>query len=291
MTAALKPGLAALLLLLAMGSASPVRANYEISGIVGTPEYERLPGVVVKLSGATTREDTTGEDGAYSFKWLPAGDYTVTPVLENWAFDPPSRTYTGLSADQLEQHYFGTQVGFSVSGLVYSSFGAPIQGVAMVLSGDADLTDTTNAGGIYGFAGLPAGDYEVTPTRKGYTFNPASKSYAPLARDMTSQNFSGSPLGGSARVVGGENGYVDAARGEKATVLITPSVAGSVRLIIYTLRGEKVWGGSLEVEADKENSFEWDCRNQAGQLVAPGVYVIDLDGASITQTARIAVVR
>jgi hypothetical protein len=43
--------------------------------------------------------------------------------------------------------------------------------------------------------------------------------------------------------------------------------------------------------ADEESVFEWDCRNQSGQVVAPGVYVLTIDGAGMSETGKIAVVR
>jgi hypothetical protein len=284
-------GLAACILLLMAAAASPANANYEISGVVGTPSYERLSGVVVTLTGSAAMQDTTGEDGKYSFTGLAAGDYVVAPALENWAFDPPSRVYTGLSADQLDQHYFGTQVGFRISGLVYTNFGSPVAGAVIALTGDAGMQDTTDIEGRYSFNGRPAGNYEVTPELPGWKFEPESRAYEPLDSDRSSQNFTGLPKQGSARVVGGENGYIDAAKGEKATVYLSPYVTGTVRFTVYTLRGEKVYEAGQFVEPGVENSFEWDCANHSGELVAPGVYVIEMDGAGIAETARIAVIR
>jgi hypothetical protein len=58
---------------------------------------------------------------------------------------------------------------FSISGKVT---GAP--GVSVILTGPATATVTTSADGTYAFAGLPNGDYVVTPTLAGYAFSQTS---------------------------------------------------------------------------------------------------------------------
>jgi hypothetical protein len=44
----------------------------------------------------------------------------------------------------------------------------------VALSGDSSATAITGANGNYAFAGLANGSYTVTPSRAGFTFNPAS---------------------------------------------------------------------------------------------------------------------
>ncbi len=265
--------------------------DYEISGIVGNTSYERLEGVVVSLTGDAEMTDTTDAEGIYAFTGLVTGDYVVEPWLEGWSFEPARRTYTGLDADSLNQHFIGTQVAFRISGHVFTSTMSLVEGVVVALSGDATMADTTDAEGFYSLAGLPAGNYMVTPSMRGYDFSPASRTFDYLLADHDHENFIAAALGGSVKVVGGQSGYVDPARGEKATVIVLPRVPGSVLITVYTLRGETVFEARHPVEADEENTFEWDCTNRDGQAVAPGVYVLRVDGAGMTETRKIAVVR
>lgn len=281
--------LVALFLVLGLPGAS--RGGYEISGIVGNTSYDRLEGVVITLTGAAATQDTTDSEGKYGFSGLAGGDYVVTPSLESWSFEPPRRTYTALDADSLNQYFIGTQVEFEISGRLVSTRGHLLEGAVVTLTGDADKADTTDAEGFYSFSGLPTGDYRTEPSKAGYDFSPASRSYNPLDADRRLQNFIATTLSGSVRVVGGANGYVEPERGETATVTVVPRVSGNVRVIVYTLRGEIVFEVNQPVEMDEENTFEWDCKNQGGQVVAPGVYVLKVDGAGMSVTRKIAVVR
>lgn len=62
-------------------------------------------------------------------------------------------------------------------------------GVTVTLSGDADDTFETEAGGAFSFADLPSGDYVLTPTLAGYTFAPESINVSIVAADQTDQDF------------------------------------------------------------------------------------------------------
>ncbi|HMO65972.1 MAG TPA: hypothetical protein PKE47_12250, partial [Verrucomicrobiota bacterium] len=53
-----------------------------------------LSGVRVGLSGPAGRSDETGADGAYNFKQLGTGAYTITPSRPGTIFEPPSRAVT-----------------------------------------------------------------------------------------------------------------------------------------------------------------------------------------------------
>src|SRR5450759_135931 len=50
-----------------------------------------LADVTINLTGETTDHKTTHDDGSYSFENLKGGDYTVTPSLAGYIFDPTSR--------------------------------------------------------------------------------------------------------------------------------------------------------------------------------------------------------
>jgi flagellar hook assembly protein FlgD len=86
-------------------------------------------------------------------------------------------------------------------------------------------------------------------------------------------------------------GYVEPDAGEVATVVMVPRVSGSVRITVFSLRGEVVFEMGGAVEMDTENLFEWDCRNKDGQVVASGVYAIKVEGAGMSEMLKVAVVR
>ncbi len=157
-----------------------------------------IGGVPVNLAGAgpdgifgtpddITRTTTTDNNGIYSFPGLPAGSYRVS------ANNPPGLTPTqtqpnavGLAAGQnIDTLDFGfTGQRGSIGDTVYNdtngnstqdSGETGIGGVTVNLIGagpdgqfgttdDFTRTTTTDNNGIYGFTGLPAGNYRVTVT-------------------------------------------------------------------------------------------------------------------------------
>jgi uncharacterized repeat protein (TIGR01451 family) len=79
---------------------------YTISGTVSALGGGSLSGVTVALSGAGTGTQTTDAQGQFTFNNLaPGGTYTVTPALNNFTFNPQSRTYGNLNASQAAANF------------------------------------------------------------------------------------------------------------------------------------------------------------------------------------------
>jgi hypothetical protein len=87
---------------------------------------------------------------------------------------------------------------FTISGQITSS-GAALSGVTVTLG--TGQTTTTNTSGNYSFTGLANGTYSVTPSRSGYTFNPASQNVTISNGNQTTVNFTGSLSTATARAV------------------------------------------------------------------------------------------
>ncbi|MDE0073930.1 MAG: carboxypeptidase regulatory-like domain-containing protein [Gammaproteobacteria bacterium] len=131
-------------------------------------EGEGLAGVTVTLIGGPSDENftmMTDADGMYRFEDLRPGDYTVS-ISD---FDTRDYEFAATSQDvSVDLDETGT-VSFTgvllrtsgISGRV-SVEGMGLDGIAVTLSGAADGTKTTDAGGQYSFSGLAAGDYTVT---------------------------------------------------------------------------------------------------------------------------------
>ena len=129
---------------------------------------EGLPGVTVTLIGGPSDENftmMTDVDGMYRFEDLRPGDYTVS-ISD---FDTRDYEFAATSQDvSVDLDETGT-VSFTgvllrtsgISGRV-SVEGMGLDGITVTLSGAADATRTTDAGGQYSFSGLAAGDYTVT---------------------------------------------------------------------------------------------------------------------------------
>jgi hypothetical protein len=193
-----------------------VTPNLVISGRV-TQNGNAIPGGVrVKLSGSSTAQTLTNNQGNYVFSNLPGGgNFTVTPVSPNFDFTPANRTYTNLLSDQTAQDFVAVKNRFTISGNVSSNFEGgvyPLGGVLVTLSGAASNFTTTDSGGKYSFEG-PAGSYTVTPTKTGFSMTPASATLTITNQDATANFTTQGPQGLTGRIVFAEFGGTPGAPG------------------------------------------------------------------------------
>jgi hypothetical protein len=152
-----------------------------------------LSGVSVALSGSQTGSTVTDSSGYYAFTYLLAGgNYTVTTSRAGYSFVPSSQTFSNLS--------FNQTAGFVASVLVYnisgevSLNGVGIAGVTMTLGGSQSASVTTDGRGDYAFEGLAhGGNYNISPSAKGYHFSPPSQTFNALNGNQTA-NFVALPF-------------------------------------------------------------------------------------------------
>jgi cytoskeletal protein RodZ len=176
--------------------ATPVQAvTYSISGQV-TSNGSGLSGVGVALSGASSAGAITDANGNYAFTGLYNGSYTVTPGRTGYTFNPASSPQTVNGANTPGVDFIATPVQaatYSISGQVTSN-GSGLSGATVALSGASSATAITDANGNYVFTGLDNGSYTVTPSKTGFTFNPASSPQTVAGADITAANFSATPV-------------------------------------------------------------------------------------------------
>jgi hypothetical protein len=94
----------------------------------------------------------------------------------------------------------GTPPTYTITGAVS---GATLAGVTINLTGAATASATTDAGGIYSIASLVNGSYTVTPSKIGYTFNPANSAVSVSGANVGGTNFTATATGSSLRQMGG----------------------------------------------------------------------------------------
>jgi CSLREA domain-containing protein len=160
-------------------------ATLSISGTVRTGTNVALSGVTLTLTGAgiTTRTTTSAPNGTYTFTNVPAGSYVVTPSVAGRAFEPGSRTYTNITANQVTQDYVGRFV-WKISGQVRDLNDTGVPAVTMTLSGGQTGTTTTDLNGNYEFTGIVNGrTVTVTPIRATFAFNPASQTFPNISKN------------------------------------------------------------------------------------------------------------
>ena len=160
-------------------------------------EGEGLPGVTVTLVGGPAGESytrMTGADGEYAFTELRPGTYKV----DISGYDPRDYEFAATSQDVSVGLGETETVSFTgellrtagISGRV-SVEGMGLADIAVTLSGAADRSMMTDAGGQYSFAGLAAGDYTVTIAveSEAYVFDSMSESVTVVDDQSAIVNF------------------------------------------------------------------------------------------------------
>ena len=150
--------------------------TYTISGQV-TLSGSGFSGVTVTLSGSQSGSTVTDSTGNYWFTVAGAGNYTVTPSLTGYTFTPTSQTFNNISANQTAN--FTATPALTISGQVTLN-GSGLSGVTMSLTGSQTGSATTDSSGNYTFTVTSGGNYSVTPSLSGYTFNPPNASFTNL---------------------------------------------------------------------------------------------------------------
>lgn len=73
--------------------------------------------------------------------------------------------------------------------------GTALAGSTINLTGTATAVTTAGPTGAWSFAGLAAGPYVVTPSKRGFVFTPVSSNQTVVATDITGVTFLGQPVG------------------------------------------------------------------------------------------------
>jgi hypothetical protein len=133
----------------------------------------------------------TDDEGKYVFSGLGSGTYAVTAEKAGYTFNPASKTVPVDGADKTGKDF--TAISYVIQGYVRNASGSPMAGVTISLTGDMTRTKTTDEYGFYRFRSLPEGDYIVTPSKAGKTFEPASKAVTLNGANADKQNFVRSP--------------------------------------------------------------------------------------------------
>ncbi|MBI2266960.1 MAG: carboxypeptidase regulatory-like domain-containing protein [Armatimonadetes bacterium] len=145
------------------------RYRYDIGGTISDSQTGGpLSGVTVNLTGDSTASTTTDANGNYLFQGLANGNYTVTPSLAAYTFNPVNRAVTISSADVTGQNFQGTYTLKKISGRITWS-GTGVSGVTVSYTGPTSGSVTTDGNGYYDILNVSDGVYSVTPSHTDYT--------------------------------------------------------------------------------------------------------------------------
>jgi WD40 repeat protein len=154
----------------------------QVSGRI-TENGQPLGGALVRLAGDRNGQVLTDGTGLYSFSVPADGLYSIIPSRDFYSFDPQNVTFSNLSGDQT-YNFAGLKSTYSLEVYAKTPFDQSIAGATITLSGTAAGTVQTDARGYAVLRGLaPLGDYTLTVTKDGHTFDPPSKTWEFLVGD------------------------------------------------------------------------------------------------------------
>jgi predicted outer membrane repeat protein len=174
---------------------------YAISGNAGAP------GATLSYMDGSARTATADASGNYSIAVSYGWSGVVTPSKAGYTFSPAERTYAGVLADQAGQDYAATAIVFAVSG------STGIAGATLSYSDGGEKTATADGAGNYSFAVSYGWSGTVTPSLRGYSFSPESRTYANVLADQAGQDYAPTAIvyaiSGNAGIAGATLSYVD----------------------------------------------------------------------------------
>ena len=163
-----------------------------VSGSVKTASGAGVSGVLITFSNSGGSVTTDGS-GNYSITVPNGYTGTATPSKARYTFSPATRTYSSLTTNQTGQDYIGTPIAPTISGSVKTLSGTAISGVLITFSNGGG-TATTDVSGSYSVTVPINYSGMATPSKTGYTFEPASKSYSSVTTPKTGENYVGTPI-------------------------------------------------------------------------------------------------
>jgi hypothetical protein len=139
-----------------------------LAGTITDSQGAPLAGVRVQVVGPLTRTINTGSDGSYLFQ-LPVGTYDMTATL--YAYDPGTATDDVADGMTTTQNFtLNLSPAHSVSGTVSNlATGLPFAGATVKILNTPIPSTTTDANGMYLFASVAEGTYDVQASAPGFT--------------------------------------------------------------------------------------------------------------------------
>jgi len=155
----------------------------------------------------------------------------------------------------------------AISGHIRTAAGAGLN--AVILSGLPDNL-TTDTNGDYRLAVDPGWSGAVTPKKTGYTFDPASRQFTNVTRDMPNQDFLAAEAADGSFAF--PNPFNPQAEAVQIRFALKKPATASVKILDG--RGEVVreFANIAVALANSAQVIQWDGRNGRGDWVANGVY-------------------
>lgn len=175
--------------------------------------------------------------------------------------------------------------GLTLGGNVQDFSLAAIPTAVVQLAGNIATQSLAAGTGTYAQLNLWEGGYTVTPSAPGYAFIPASQSFSSFQATNTAVNFQGGPVNFDLT-----DNLFNPALGETTTVDYSV-LPGHVLVRVYTLRGVPVKTLVDSGHAAGAYTTTWDGRNENGEIVASGIYLVRVQADRLDEILKAAVVK
>jgi hypothetical protein len=176
------------ILSLSIGVTRGFAGDKKISGHVRTSSGNEISGATITFSNGEG-STTTDSSGKYEQKVKEGWSGTATPSKVDYNFDPASRNYRNVTEDQKDQDYTGT-LQITISGYIRTSSGNGLSGVTVTFN-NGGSTETTDSSGYYNRKVNYGWGGTVIPSKDGYSFIPASRSYVNVIFNQSNQDHTG----------------------------------------------------------------------------------------------------
>ena len=157
--------------------------RFKIRGFVKDRNGAGVGSVYLSVSGlvgASTSSTGYFEVPGVKYNW--AG--VITPSRSGYSFEPISRSVTMAAGDVNDVNF--TALQFTISGQVIDKNGMGVSGVNV---SNGSGTTSTDGNGRYSFAVGGNWTGTLTPSKAGYGFNPANRSYSQVITDFNDAHF------------------------------------------------------------------------------------------------------
>ena len=215
--------------------------SYTISGRVADLNGTPIAGVTVTVKltwalaypspypgpGNSGYKVTTNISGTYALV-VPAGAYTLTAAKGTYSFTPATRTVSVPAINLSGQDFTAPALTYTVSGQIVDGSGTPLAGVTL---SDGTRSTTTTITGTYALDAVPAGNYTLTPTKRGYTFTPVTSAVT-VSDNLSGQDFTATALAYtvSGRVVDSRGNALEGVTVADGTRSTTTTISGTYAL-------------------------------------------------------------
>jgi len=286
-----------------------VPVTYYIKGYIKDANSVGIGSVIVNLSGTNSGIYTTSSSGYYEFINLVSGAYTVTPTKSGYTFNPVSRTYSLLNANQDDQNFIGTYIG-SGPILKYNptalDFGYLDPGQSRTLTFNITNQGT---GTLTGTVSTDRSWIKLTPTNfsgnstvinvtvDNSILNKASGQYTGIV-NINSNGGSGKiDIVVKATCVLVKPNPADFKIIDKLTFFGNGIVPGKTTIKIYTISGQLVKVISVPKlnqngeNIEDGNELTWDGKNEDGEPVTSGIYLYIYESPTEKGIGKFTIIR